>query len=301
MSALELLKCIELGLVFGIVATGVFITLRIVDFPDLTCDGSFVLGTAISAALIQQHVSPITAIVLASLGGAVAGAVTSLLNTRFRITPLLSGILTAFMLYSINLDVMSGQPNISLLDRVTLFSGYPSLFVLGAISVSVCAGVGGLLLTDRGLALRAVGHTPTMAENNGVSVKLMIALALILSNALIALGGALYCQLEGYGDISLGPGTVIFGLAAVMIGEKIVDSSHPLWRVVACFVGAIIYRLIVAFALYSDWIGLQTKDLNLITGLLVILIMLLPKRKKMLTSVRRLINKLRGQRDEPSY
>ncbi|MDP1974427.1 MAG: hypothetical protein Q8K37_00480 [Alphaproteobacteria bacterium] len=277
MNFTELLISLEMGLIYGIVAIGIYLTFRIIDFPDLTCDGSFVLGAASSAILIKSGCNPFVALFLAFIAGGIAGLATGILYTKFRITELLSGILVAFMLYSINLRVMSGVPNITLINESTIFTGQNALLVLIMIAVFMSLGMSILLKTDFGLALRSIGQNKRLALNNGVNVKIMTIIGLIMSNALIGFGGALFSQHQGFADISQGIGTVIVGLAGLMIGEKIIG-FRSLWLVIpACLLGSIMYRIFIAFALHSEFLGLETQDLNLITGFMVIGIMILPK------------------------
>jgi putative ABC transport system permease protein len=280
MSAAEFLKCIEMGLVFGIVAIGIYLTFRTIDFPDLTCDGSFVLGAAVSAICITSGMNPYLALILSVIAGGCAGLLTGALHTVFKISNLLSGILVAFMLYSINLDVMMGNPNIVLLDKATIFSDRSPLLVLTCCAFVISGVIGYVLSTDFGLSLRSAGYNKRFVLNGGASVVFLTNAGLALSNGLIALGGGLFCQLEGFSDITLGPGTVIFGLAAVMIGEKIYPSRRAVGALLSCIAGSCVYRILMAFAMNSDWIGLRSKDLNLITGLFVILIMVVPMTRR---------------------
>ncbi|MDP3533251.1 MAG: hypothetical protein Q8S31_08215 [Alphaproteobacteria bacterium] len=280
MNLLELLISLEMGLIYGIVGIGIYLTFRVIDFPDLTCDGSFVLGAASSAILIKSGCNPFLALFLAMIAAGIAGLATGILYTKFRITELLSGILVAFMLYSINLRVMSGLPNITLINEPSIFTDQNSLLVLIAIAGFISLGMSAFLKTDFGLALRSIGQNKRLALNNGVNVKFMTIIGLVMSNGLIGLGGALFSQHQGFADISQGIGTVIVGLAGLMIGEKMIG-FRSLWLVIpACLLGSIMYRIFIAFALHSEFLGLETQDLNLITGFMVIGIMLLPKLRR---------------------
>lgn len=279
MSLAEFIMSLEIGLIYGIVAVGVYITFRIIDFPDLTCDGSFALGCLSSAVLIDAGLSPAVASLVALGAGCLSGLATGVLYTAFKITQLLSGILVAFMLYSINLNITGGIPNIALIARDSLFSYLPPLAVLALIAAAVVLLFGALFDTDFGLAIRSVGQNKRLALNCGVNVSWMTLVALMLSNGLISFGGALFCQHQGFADISQGVGTIVIGFAAVMIGERLF-SSRSIWLLLpACFIGSILYRFFIAIALHSDWLGLETRDLNLITGLIIICVMLLPKRR----------------------
>lgn len=277
----EVLISLELGLIYGIVAIGIYLTFRIINFPDLTCDGSFVCGAAVSTIALKAGWNPALAVLAAAAAGAFAGGTTGLVYSYGRVTDLLSGILVAFMLYSINLRIMGGVPNIALLQESTLFTyGYNQALILLLIAFILWIGCRYLLKTDFGLALRSIGQNVRLAENNGINVAKITMIGLILSNMLIGLGGGLFSQHQGFTDISQGLGTVIIGLAAVTIGEKIFALTTMGWRLFACLTGSILYRLIMAVALHNESLGLETSDLNLITGLILIGIMRLPAIKR---------------------
>lgn len=273
----EVILSLEMGLIYGIVAIGIYLTFRILNFPDLSCDGTFVLGAAVWGSTIQAGYSPYLALVLSLLVGFLGGLATGLLYTRFKVSDLLSGILVAFMLYSINLYIMGGRPNISLLDNHTLFCGN-GLGTLVIISLIVWGGVSYLLNSDWGLALRSVGQNKILAQNNGVNIPLITLMGLALSNSLIALGGALFSQHQGFSDVGSGVGTLIVGLASVMIGERIFPRSSLRLKIVSCLLGSIFYRFLISLALHSEWLGLGTQNLNLITGVLIISIMMVRKK-----------------------
>lgn len=274
MSYEELIISFELGIIYGIVAIGIYITFRVIDFPDLSCDGSFVLGAAVSSVMMKYSYNPWIALLCGALAGAVAGGITSLIHIRFKISDLLSGILVAFMLYSINLKIMGGIPNISLIDKVTIFSSSNKVTLLIIMSLIISSSVAYILLTDWGLALRSISYNKRLALNVGVRINKLTAIALIASNALIAFSGGLFSQHQEFVDISQGNGTIIIGLAAVIIGERITKNNSIWVAVVSCVTGSIIYRIFISLALYSEMLGLQSQDLNLITGLLVIIIMI---------------------------
>lgn len=273
----ELLMSLEMGLIYGIVALGIYLTFRVINFPDLTCDGSFVLGSVTSAILIKSGINPWLSLFAAMLAGGIAGMATAILYIKFRIKNLLAGILVGFMLYSINLRIMSGIPNISLINSDVIFSQLPviQLSIVGAVS---CASITYLLMTDFGLSIRSIGQNKRLAQNSGVNASLMTLICLVLSNAIIALGGALFTQHQGFADVGSGIGTVIVGLASVIIGEKALPYRSLAIKTLSCLLGSIIYRLFIGFALHSDSLGLTTSDLNLITGFMVIAIMYLPRR-----------------------
>jgi putative ABC transport system permease protein len=284
MSEIAFLGAIEVGLLFALVALGVFLSFRVLQFPDLTVDGSFPLGAAVSAILIVNGTNPYLATLAAALAGSVAGMVTAWLNVRLKILHLLASILTMIALYSVNLRIM-GRPNIALLGENTVFSPLDSLnmpsYVATPIALAGMVLVVKLLLdwflnSEIGLAMRATGVNPRMARAQGVHTNRYIIGGIALSNALVALAGALFAQSQGAADVTLGVGTIVVGLAAVIGGEALMN-TRVMWRAtLACILGSIVYRLAVALALNSDIMGLQAQDLNLITAVLVTLAMVLP-------------------------
>lgn len=284
MSQIALLGAIEVGLLFALVALGVYLSFRVLQFPDLTVDGSFPLGAAVCASLIVVDVNPYLATLVAALAGAVAGVVTAWLNVRLKILHLLASILTMIALYSINLRIM-GRPNVALLGEQTVFSPLEKLdmpsYVALPIALAVLVLVVKLLLdwflnSEVGLAMRATGVNPRMARAQGIHTDRYIVGGMALSNALVALAGALFAQSQGAADVTLGVGVIVVGLAAVIGGEALMN-TRAVWRATfACIVGSIVYRLAVAGALNADMLGLKAQDLNLITAVLVTLAMVLP-------------------------
>ena len=275
----EIMMSLEIGLIYGIVAIGIYITFRIIDFPDLTCDGSFVFGAAVSSILIKAGYNPWLAIIAALIAGSIAGLATGILYTHLKITDLLSGILISFMLYSINLHVMGGLPNIALAQYNTIFYQTSAIGILCFIALLICLTIGYLFITDFGLAVRSIGQNKRLAQNSGVNIKMMTIIGLTLSNGLIALGGALFSQNQGFVDVGSGVGTVIVGLASVMIGERILQYRSVIVQIISCLIGSVVYRILISLALHSDVLGMQTSDLNLITGIMVIAIMYMPRRR----------------------
>ncbi|MFT6927443.1 MAG: putative ABC transport system permease protein [Psychromonas sp.] len=285
MSLYAFLGTLEIGLIYGLVAIGVYLTFRILDFPDLTVDGSFTLGAAVTATLIVAGQNPYLATLLGTLAAACAGLVTAWLNLRFNILHLLASILTMTALYTINLRVM-GKPNVALIMEPTVLSpfeglGLPDMY-MKVIFVGVCAVVGGLLVawflhTEYGLATRAVGSNKRMAQANGIVVTEKVYVGLALSNGLVGLAGALFAQTNGFADSTMGIGTIVVGLAAVIIGESLLSSRSMLVIVMSCIVGSVLYRFAVSMALNADFLGFQASDLNLITAVLVALALVFPK------------------------
>jgi putative ABC transport system permease protein len=273
--------------VFGLVGLGVFLSFRVLNFPDLTVDGSFPLGAAVSATIIVAGGNAYLATAVAILAGALAGLVTATLNLRFRILHLLASILTMIALYSINLRIM-GKPNLAILTEPTVLTPFQGLglsnlylrpLYAGGITLVVALLLIRFLASDMGLAMRATGANPRMARAQGVDTAAMTYLGMALSNALVALAGALFAQMNGFADVTLGTGTIVVGLAAVIVGEAIIGTrSVTLWAL-GCILGSVIYRIAVAFALNSSALGLNASDLNLVTALLVAVALILPGAK----------------------
>lgn len=290
MSLFSLLGALEIGLVFALVALGVLISFRLLRFPDLTVDGSFPLGGAVAATLISSGVDPFSATIAATFAGALAGLATGWLNVRLRIMDLLASILMMIALYSINLRIM-GRPNVPLITEPTVFSllqpGGISDYVARPLILAVVVLLVKLLLdwffaTQTGLSMRATGSNGRMARAQGVNTGAMILGGMALSNALVGLAGALFAQTQGGADISMGIGTIVIGLAAVIVGESILPSRKLVIATLAVIVGAIVYRFFIALALNSDFIGLQAQDLNLVTAVLVTIALVIPLLKRRL-------------------
>jgi putative ABC transport system permease protein len=205
----ELLTSLDIGLLFGIAAIGIYLTFRTINFSDLTCDGSFVLGASVSAALIKHGFGPYFALLISLLSGGIAGSFTGLLNVKCKITDLLSGIIVAFMLYSINIKILGNSPNITLIDHITLFSNKNTTLVAISITMALTLGLIWLMLSNFGLKLRAIGHNKSSATVFGINVNSMTIIGLIISNAMIATAGGLLSQYQGFCDISSGTGTLV--------------------------------------------------------------------------------------------
>lgn len=289
MSQIAFWGAVELGLVFAFVAIGVYLAFRVLDFPDLTVDGSFPLGAAVTGVLILAGLNPWLAAVASMLAGALAGLVTATLNVRFKILNLLASILTMIALFSVNLRVM-GRPNIALINQDTMLSpfyghGVPEyyvrpLFLLVLVAITVFL-VWRFLESDMGLAMRATGANPKMARAQGVRTDRQIYLGMGLSNALVALGGSLFAQTNGFADVTSGVGTIVVGLAAVIIGETLLRSRLTLIILIGCVAGSIIYRIAIQLALSNgDIFGLQASDLNIATALLVTIALILPRLRR---------------------
>lgn len=288
------LGAVEQGLVYGIMVIGVYLTFRILDFPDLTVDGSLPLGAAISAVGISHGLNPYLSLLFALLGGFCAGVVTAVLNTKFKILHLLASILTMIALYSINIRIMSG-PNVALLGTATVFdavttlgipSHYGGLVVFGGFSLLVLAAIIWFLSTELGQAILATGDNPQMIRSLGVNTDTIIILGVGLSNALVALSGGLVAQNQGAADVGMGIGTIIAGLASVIIGETLFGNRTMARAFIAALLGSVVYRLAIALALGMK-IGefrFNPSDLNLITAILVVGALVAPHLKTRLTA-----------------
>ena len=293
-----LIGAVTIGFILSLLALGVLISFRIFSFPDITAEGSITLGAAVAATLLVRGVDPWLATSLAVFAGAIAGATTGVLHTRFKINGLLSGILVMTALYSINLHVM-GRSNIPLLSARTFVTDAESFFgrVLGRedtmnvwgwevssrdasvllFSLAIAAAVGVVLYmflrTDLGTAVRATGDNSQMIRALGVSDGNMLVLGLAVSNGLVALAGALLSQYQGFSDVQMGIGMMVWGLASVIIGEALVGVKQLGFLITGAVMGSVLFRLLVAIAL--RW-GLDPNDLKLITAVFVFLALILP-------------------------
>ncbi len=286
LSQIAFFGAVETGLIYGLVAFGIYISFRVLDFPDLTVDGSFPLGAAVAAVLIISGWNPWLATGMAILAGMAAGAVTALLNVKLGILNLLASILTMIALYSVNLRVMGG-PNVPLLMQETVVTWWDNrlpdeyYFLAPVALFSVVTAVVLVLLwrfmkSEVGLSMRATGANPRMARAQGIATGAMVVLGVAVSNGLVGLAGALVAQSQGAADVTMGVGVIVIGLASLIGGEALISPTTVLRALIACVIGAIIYRLAIAFALNADVLGLGAQDLNLITAILVTLAIVLP-------------------------
>ena len=291
LSEIAFYGALETGLIYGLVAFGIYISFRVLDFPDLTVDGSFPLGAAVAAMLIMAGWNPWLATGMAIVAGMAAGAVTALLNVKLNILNLLASILTMIALYSVNLRIM-GRPNVALLGEDTVLTPWYELglefhqvpvllFVIVALVVLVL--LWRFMKSETGLAMRATGANPRMARAQGIATGAMIVLGVALSNGLVGLAGALFAQSQGAADVTMGVGVIVIGLASLIGGEAVLTPSTVVRALFACIIGAIVYRLAIAFALNADALGLRAQDLNLITAVLVTLAIVLPGVRTKLT------------------
>lgn len=277
------------GILWGVMVLGVYITFRVLDFADMTVDGSFALGGAVCATMITKGMNPFLAVLAAILLGVLAGYVTGFLHTVFEIPGILAGILTQISLYSINLRIM-GRSNLPLLKVDTVFDmvgkgiheltgiQFSSVHVALLIGFIVALGVTCLLYwffgTEIGCAIRATGNNEYMVRALGQNTNMTKVLALMLSNGLIALSGALVAMYQGFGDVSMGTGAIVIGLASIVIGEVLFKSFKSFFgKFTAVVLGAIIYRIIVAYVLQM---GLTASDLKLLTAVVVAVALAVP-------------------------
>lgn len=302
---------VEQGIIYAIMALGVYLTFRVLDFPDLTVDGSFVTGAAVAATMIFFGYPPLLATAVSVVIGFIAGCITGLLHTKGKINPLLAGILMMIALYSINLRIMGltlegtvGRPNIPMLNAETLFSQFNvfwsklgiddalnqffsslgvqylpktwgTLFLMLVVTLVIKFVVDWFLQTELGLAIRATGNNKKMIRSFSANTDTLIILGLGLSNGLVAFSGALIAQYSKFSDIGMGIGMIIIGLASVIIGEAIFGTKTIMRTTLAVVVGAVIYRIIITLALRIEF--LDSGDLKLITAMIVILALILPQ------------------------
>lgn len=291
MSLLALQGSLELGIIYAVMALGVFISFRTLNMPDLSVDGSFVLGAAVSVVMcIAGH--PLIGMLLAFVAGCGAGSITALLHTKLKIQPLLAGILTMLALYSVNLKVMGGRANIALINQVTVFTGlqqtaaaaYAKLILSFGILLLTLIVLFLFLKTRLGFVLRATGDNDHMVRALGVNTDSVIWIGLAVSNGLVGLSGAMIAQYQSFVDVGMGIGMVIIGLASVIIGEVLFGTKSLLRRLIAVILGAILYRLIIAVALD---LGMPPTDLKLVSAIIVAAAMSAPVVKSRLTSAKR--------------
>jgi putative ABC transport system permease protein len=278
------------GLIYSIMALGVFMTFRILDFPDLTVDGSFPLGAAVMATSLVGGLPVWAGILLALLAGAAAGTVTAVIHNELKVPSLLAGILTMTMLYSINIRVLGNKANISLLKQSHMISaledmtgafmspGAAQLILFALIAALAVILLNAFFHTDLGLTLGALGGNERMVVAQGSNPKILKIIGVGVSNSLVALSGAFAAQYQGFADASLGVGMVVSGLAMVMIGEFLIRSSRIHWLLIRVIAGAIVYKAIMFGGRYYGYrIHLTPNDLKLVTGLLIILSLIITK------------------------
>lgn len=274
-----LLSTCSQGLLYGILALGVYITFRILNFADMTAEGSLTLGGSICAVLISNEVNPGVSTILAGLLGSFAGLITAFLHTKLKIQDILAGILTMISLYSINLRIMRGNSNVSLLGRDTIFSeSRIVIFLIGfAICIFLLLALNLFFKTQIGLSIRATGDNEQMMRALGANTDLKKTIALMISNFLCATSGALISQFQGYTDVNMGTGSIVIALASIVIGEAILKNNSFLFKLVAVVLGSISYRFIIVIVLN---LGMNPSDLKLFTSIVAAILLALPNIRK---------------------
>ena len=290
-----MLGAVSQGVLWGIMALGVYITFKILDFADMTVDGSFALGGCVCALLIVRGVNPLIAVLVATIAGSIAGLVTGFLTTKFKIPGILAGILVQLALYSINLHVLGGpnQPltrvHTTIMDWINKAFNLSEFFPYSATSVSslitgiIFTGAAIAILywffgTELGSAIRSTGDNAAMSRAQGINTDSMQILALMIANALVAMSGSLVMQQQRFGDVSMGIGTIVIGLASIIIGEVIFGKRFGFWwSLLSVVFGSVIYRLIIALVLQ---LGMKTQDLKLLSAVVVAIALSVPVLKQ---------------------
>ncbi|WP_290776337.1 ABC transporter permease [Anaerofustis sp.] len=296
---------ISLGILWGVMCLGVYITFKILDIADLTVDGTFALGGCVTATLVVAGVNPIFSLIIATIAGMIAGYVTGFLHTKLKIPAILAGILTMLALYSINLKILAGKSNLAmpqigggnvntvvdLISNATGLSSSNATLVFGIIVAVLCMVVLYWFFgTEIGCAIRATGNNEDMVRALGVNTDTMKIIGLVLSNGLVSLSGAMVAQSQRYGDVGMGTGTIVIGLASIIIGEVVLNRARSFkTKLCSVVLGSIIYRVIIAVVLR---LGMNPNDLKLLTAIIVALALSLPIIKsKMNTRKKIKINK----------
>ncbi len=292
MSSSLILSTLWQGLLWGILALGVYLTYRVLDIADLTVEGSYPLGAAVAVSFIAGGGSPAVAVVLAFVAGSIAGVVTGLLHTKLKIPALLAGILTMIGLYSINLRVMGNKSNVSILrmDTIyTFFEGFglsknESILVCGLLFVvAIIAFLYWFFGTEIGAAIRATGCNKQMIRAQGVDTDVTIILGLLISNGLVSMAGALLGQSQGFADAGMGTGTIVIGLASVIIGEVLFGTRNFMNWLLAVVGGSIVYRVVIAFVLKM---GMNQNDMKLLTAIIVVIALAMPLIKEKISNAK---------------
>ena len=308
---ISIMTALNQGLMWGVLAIGVFISFKVLDFADMTCEGSFALGGAITAVVLQKGMHPLLAVLFVLLGGAAAGLITGLLHTKLKIPPILSGILTMTALYSINLRIMDDRASVTMLNSKTLTSGLTEALVKSGLEYKYGVQVSNMIIaiifvavvigfiywffgTEFGCSIRATGMNPKMCRAQGINTNTTIIVGLMISNALIALAGCLISQMQFNATVSMGTGAIVIGLASIIIGEALTGKKFSFWaKLMMLAVGSIIYRLVITFILMIP--GFNTNDLKLLTAIIVAVALSIPAIKN---GAQPLMQKLFGRKDK---
>ncbi len=306
---ISVLTALNQGLMWGILAIGVYVSFKVLNFADMTCEGSIAMGGAITAITLQAGLHPLLAVLFALLGGAGAGLVTGLLHTKLKIPPILSGILTMTALYSINLRIMDDRASITMLNVKTLTTSLTDAFVDGGLAYKYGVQVSNMIIalifvglvigviywffgTEFGCTIRATGMNDKMCRAQGINTNTTIIVGLMISNALIALAGCLISQMQFNTTVSMGTGAIVIGLASIIIGEALTGKKFSFWaKLIMLIVGSIIYRLVITMILMIP--GFNTNDLKLLTAIIVAIALAIPAIKG---GAKPLIQKFIGKR-----
>lgn len=274
---------LELGLIYAIMSLGIFISFRILNIPDLTIDGTFTLGTSVSAIFaVNGH--PVLGVIFALIAGGLAGCVTGFLQTKMKIQPILAGILTMTALWSVNLRVMGQKPNLSLFDKESIFSGlsrlmgdqFADLVMIALILAVSIVAIFFFLKTQLGMSLRATGDNEDMVRASSINSDAMKIMGLAIANAFVSLAGAILAQYQSFSDVSGGIGMMVVGLASIIVGEAIFGRKSIIRSLLAVVIGAVVYRFVLTIALR---IGLEAGDLKLFSAILVAIAICIPTLK----------------------
>lgn len=280
------LSVLEQGFIYAILALGIYITYKILDFPDLTVDSSFPLGAAVCVVMIKAGINPYITLPVSFIAGGISGLVTGIIHVRFRVRDLLSGIITMTMLYSVNLHITSGQANVPIFSDNTIFTISPikditgnfnAVIVIFVIAIVCKIAMDLYLKTKSGYLLRAVGDNDAVVTSLAKDKGTVKIIGLIIANALVALAGCVMCQQQRFFDISMGTGTMVIGLASVIIGTNVFGKLSFLKTTTAVIIGSVIYKACVAGAISA---GLQAIDMKLVTGALFLVILIVSSLKK---------------------
>lgn len=275
---------LEQSFILAIMVIGVYISYKILDFPDLTVDGSFPLGASVVAILLVKGHSPFLALLVAAILGAVAGAITGFIHVKLKVTNLLAGIIVMTGLYSINLRIM-GKSNIPLFTTENIFRGALSPILVSIIILAIIKIIIDFVLrTKFGFALRALGDNESLVISLGLNEKNLKIYGLMLSNSLVALSGGILAQYQGFADVGMGTGTIITGLASIIIGEAVIGKNRLIRGTTVVIIGTVLYKAIISMALS---LGMNASDLKLITSILVVIIIYLKLKKENLKKGRK--------------
>ena len=280
------LSVLEQGFIYAILALGIYITYKILDFPDLTVDSSFPLGAAVCVVMIKAGINPYITLPVAFVAGGISGLVTGIIHVKFKVRDLLSGIITMTILYSIKLHITSGQANVPIFSDNTIFTISPianstgdfnAVIVIFVVALICKIAMDLYLKTKSGFLLRAVGDNDSVVTSLAKDKGTVKIIGLVIANALVALAGCVMCQQQRFFDISMGTGTMVIGLASVIIGTNVFGKLNFIKTTTAVLIGSIVYKACVALAISA---GLKAIDMKLVTGVLFLIILIISSFKK---------------------